>query len=97
MVLLMFPHDSLKPELAALLRSDLRKSVADEVNKTIVRRKTSRLESAIQELARMRAWGESSARTSKKDLPDRIELGLSEDDNDGAAEGGAEPMAGVMI
>ncbi|KAB5576573.1 CTLH/CRA C-terminal to lish motif domain-containing protein [Coniochaeta sp. 2T2.1] len=99
MVLLMFPHESLKDELAALLRSDLRKSVADEVNKTIVRRKTTRLESAIQELARMRAWGESSARTSKKDLPDRIELGLSEDDNDVAAQGGAndEPMTGVTI
>ncbi|OIW32378.1 hypothetical protein CONLIGDRAFT_642100 [Coniochaeta ligniaria NRRL 30616] len=97
MVLLIFPHDSLQPELAALLRSDLRKQVADEVNKTIIRRRTERLESAIQELARMRAWGETSARANKKDVPDRIELGLSEDDNDGAADSGAndngfEPM-----
>lgn len=98
MVLLIFPHDTLQPELAALLSSDLRKQVADEVNKTIIRRRTQRLESAIQELARMRAWGEASARASKKDVPDRIELGLTDDDNnDGAADGGAndngfEPM-----
>lgn len=96
MVLLIFPHDSLQPELAALLRSDLRKQVADEVNKAIVRRRTERLESAIQELARLRSWGETSARAAKKDVPDRIELGLNEDDNDGAADNGNdngfEPM-----
>jgi hypothetical protein len=96
MVLLIFPHDSLQPELAALLRSDLRKQVAEDVNKAIVRCKTHRLESAIQELARMRAWGETSARAAKKDVPDRIELGLSEIDNDGVTGGahdnGFEPM-----
>jgi hypothetical protein len=96
MVLLIFPHDSLQPELAALLRSDLRKQVADEVNKTIVSRRTQRLQSAIQELVRIRAWAESSARAAKKDVPDRIELGLGEDDNDGMLESGNdngfEPM-----
>lgn len=96
MVLLIFPHDTLQPELAALLSSDLRKQVADEVNRTIVHRRTQRLESAIQELARMRAWAETSARAAKKDVPDRIELGLGEDDNDAVADGGNdngfEPM-----
>jgi hypothetical protein len=96
MVLLIFPHDSLAPELAALLRSDLRRQVAEDVNKTIVRRKTQRMESAIQELARLRAWSENSARAVKKEVPDRIELGLSEDDNDGVADNtndsGYEPM-----
>lgn len=99
MVLLIFPHDTLEPELAALLRSDLRKQVADEVNKTIVRRQTQRLETAIQELARMRTWGETSARAAKKDIPNRIELGLGEDgDNDSTADdtmndgNGFEPM-----
>lgn len=100
MVLLIFPHDNLTPELASLLRSDLRKQVADDVNKTIVRRKTQRLESAIQELARMRAWGETTARASKKDVPDRIELGLGEDGYDAAANSGAqdngfEPMVTI--
>jgi hypothetical protein len=82
MALLIFPHESLTPELATLLRSDLRKNVADEVNKTILFRQTSRLEAAIQELARVRSWAETSARSHQKPTPDRIELGLSDDSND---------------
>ncbi|RKU46844.1 hypothetical protein DL546_008154 [Coniochaeta pulveracea] len=82
MALLIFPHESLTPELAALLRPALRKNVADEVNKTIVFRQTSRLEAAIQNLARLRSWAETSARTHQKPTPDRIELGLSDDSND---------------
>jgi hypothetical protein len=82
MALLMFPHESLTPELATLLRSDLRKNVADEVNKTIVFRQTTRLEAAIQNLARLRSWAETAARTHQKPTPDRVELGSNDDSND---------------
>jgi hypothetical protein len=96
MSLLIFPHDdSLTPELHGLLSSSLRKLVADEVNNTIVRRQTRRLEAAIQEMARVRSWAESSARSHNRPVPDRIELGLSEDSSgtdNGMHDNGFEPM-----
>ncbi|KAK3319234.1 CTLH/CRA C-terminal to lish motif domain-containing protein [Apodospora peruviana] len=95
MALLIFPHESLQPELAALLHSDLRRKTATQVNEAVLLRQTKRREAAIRHLVKMRAWAESSARTKKKDLPDRIELGLHGDDNDrrdGTHENGLEPM-----
>jgi hypothetical protein len=82
MTLLIFPHDSLNPELAALLKSDLRQKVADEVNKAILFRQTERREAAIRHLVKMRAWAETSARSKKLDLPEHIGLGLNGDNND---------------
>ncbi|KAK3940135.1 CTLH/CRA C-terminal to lish motif domain-containing protein [Diplogelasinospora grovesii] len=82
MALLIFPHDSLQPELAALLRSDLRRQTATKVNEAVLLRQTERREAAIRHLVKMRAWAESTARSKKKDLPDRIELGLNGEDND---------------
>jgi hypothetical protein len=99
MALLIFPHDSLKPELAALLHSDLRRTVADEVNKAILFRQTERREAAIRHLVKMRAWAESSARAQKNELPGRIDLGFGSDDNDAmdvaAQENGHEPMVTI--
>ncbi|KAK3391103.1 CTLH/CRA C-terminal to lish motif domain-containing protein [Podospora didyma] len=82
MALLIFPHDNLQPELAQLLHSDLRRNTAIKVNEAVLVRQTQRREAAIRHLVRMRAWAESSARSKKKDLPERIELGLNGDDND---------------
>jgi len=85
MALLIFPHDGLKPELAALLHPDLRREVADNVNKAILFRQTERREAAIRQLVKMRACAEQTARDSKKsNLPDRIELGLNGEDRDSA-------------
>jgi hypothetical protein len=95
MALLFFPHDSLKPELAALLHSNLRRTVADDVNKAILDRQTQRREAAIRTLVRMRAWTETTARSKKKDIPERIELGLNGEENDhddAIHENGHEPM-----
>ncbi|KAK5658216.1 hypothetical protein OQA88_2191 [Cercophora sp. LCS_1] len=90
MALLIFPHESLAPELDALLRSDLRLNTATKVNEAILERQARRREAAIRQLVKMRAWAENSARAKKKDLPDRIELGLyGEDDYN---ENGHEPM-----
>lgn len=82
MTLLIFPHDTLNPELAALLKSDLRRNVAEDVNKAILFRQTARHEAAIRQLVKMRAWAETSARNNKITLPERIDLGLNGEDND---------------
>lgn len=76
MGLLIFPHHDLDPPLAALLHPDLRRQVADMVNKAMLNRESERQEAAIRQLARMRVWAESSAREAKKPLPEKIELRL---------------------
>ncbi|KAK3307634.1 CTLH/CRA C-terminal to lish motif domain-containing protein [Chaetomium strumarium] len=91
MSLLIFPHDSLQPELAALLSSDLRRDTATKVNEAVLLRKNERREAAIRQLVRMRAWAETSARSKNKDLPDSIELGLNADSMEHGA-GQHEPM-----
>jgi hypothetical protein len=74
MALLMFPSDSLEPELAALLKPDLRLEVADNVNRAILERQSQRRESAIRQLVRMRVWAETTARDKGKSLPECLEL-----------------------
>jgi hypothetical protein len=91
MALIIFPHDTLQPELAALLSSDLRRTTATKVNEAVLLRQNRRREAAIRQLVRMRAWAETSARSKKKDLPDSIGIGLNEDSME-YGEGGHEPM-----
>ncbi|EQB58759.1 ran binding protein in the microtubule-organising centre [Colletotrichum gloeosporioides Cg-14] len=79
MALLVFPHSDLEPQLAAILHPDLRRGVADDVNKAILQRETERREASIRNLIRMRAWAENTARAEKKALPDRISIGLNGD------------------
>ncbi|KAI1383648.1 CTLH/CRA C-terminal to lish motif domain-containing protein [Hypoxylon trugodes] len=96
MSLLVFDHDNLDPSLKALLHPDLRKNVADEVNKAILESQNQRRDAAIRHLVQMRAWSEDIVRKeSKKDLPSRIELGLDGDDSDKA--GGIENGHDAMI
>lgn len=90
MALLVFPPDNLEPHLAELLHPDLRRTVADNVNKAILKRQNQRRDAAIRNLVRLRAWAENTARDSKKDLPARIELGL--DPKEDQYENGHEPM-----
>jgi len=92
MALLVFDKDSLEPQLAALLHPDLRRSVADRVNKAILTSQNQRRDAAIRSLVRLRAWAENTARDRKKDLPARIELGLDSEDKDDIQENGHEPM-----
>ncbi|KAH8602134.1 CTLH/CRA C-terminal to lish motif domain-containing protein [Bisporella sp. PMI_857] len=89
MALLIFPNDKLDPPLAALLHPDLRRSVADRVNKAILTCQNQRRDAAIRNLVRLRAWAENTARENKKDLPARLELGLDMENND---TNGHEPM-----
>ncbi|KAK4125422.1 hypothetical protein N657DRAFT_642139 [Parathielavia appendiculata] len=91
MSLIIFSHDNLKPELRALLSSDLRRTTAAKVNEAVLLRQNQRREAAIRQLVRMRAWAETSVRGKKKDLPESIELGLNADGAE-YGESGHEPM-----
>lgn len=92
MALLVFPQDSLEPPLAALLRPELRRTVADRVNKAILNSQNARRDAAIRNLVRLRAWAEDTARQTKKDLPNHLELGLDGEERAGSPGTGPEPM-----
>lgn len=96
MALLMFPRDGLDPPLAALLSPDLRREVADNVNRAILRKQSQRREAAIRKLVQMRSWAESTARTKGMPLPERLDIGLHEKQQSETprsdATNGHEPM-----
>jgi hypothetical protein len=76
MALLIFPPDNLAPPLAALLDPSLRKDVAQRVNEAILLSQGERIRSKLLELVRTRFYAEKKARDAKKELPERIDLGL---------------------
>ncbi|KAK4232420.1 CTLH/CRA C-terminal to lish motif domain-containing protein [Podospora fimiseda] len=92
MSLLIFDHDSptLRPELKALLSSDLRRATATKVNEAILARQDQRKEAAIRTLVRMRAWAEQSARAKRLPVPNPLDIELLEEDS--ADTNGHEPM-----
>ena len=96
MALLLFPNDLLEPQIAALLKPNLRREAADSVNKAILERQSKRREAAIRSLVKMRAWAENAAREKGIPLPDRLDIGLHGEEADGdhgdSSENGHEPM-----
>lgn len=93
MALLIFPPDDLEPQLARLLHPDLRREVADRVNKAILAKENQRRDAAIRNLVRLRAWSENMSREKKRDLPAHIELGLDADnEHNNTQENDHEPM-----
>lgn len=98
MALLLFPPETLEPQLAALLNPDLRRDAADKVNRAILERQSTRREAAIRQLVKMRAWAETAARDQGTSLPDHLDIGLRGDDADNNSrrnmnsENGHEPM-----
>lgn len=88
MALVVFSHDSLDPSLAALLQPELRRQVADMVNKAILERDTNRRDAAIRHLVQMRTWSEETVKNEKRvDIPEHIDLGLNGDDQNGHENG----------
>ncbi|KAF5000181.1 hypothetical protein FGRMN_1995 [Fusarium graminum] len=83
MALLLFPSDSLEPQLAVLLQPELRREVADNVNRAILERQSQRREAAIRQLVRMRVWAENTARGKHRNIPDRLDIGLNGEESDG--------------
>lgn len=77
MTLLIFlPSDELQPQLAELLRPELRQQVAAKVNEAILLSTGARGEAKIYSLYRTRQWSEIRAREARKDLPSSLPLGL---------------------
>ncbi|OJD27628.1 hypothetical protein ACJ73_00984 [Blastomyces percursus] len=79
--LLIFPSDNLAPSLAALLDPELRKSIANHVNEAILHSQGARREARLRSLVKLRSWAEQKAREAKKDLPEKIDIGLEQDRN----------------
>lgn len=80
MVLLICPHETLEPKLKELLHPDLRKQVADNVNKALLSSQGERRNAAIRKLVKLRSWAENTARAQKVEgLPEEDEPGSSLD------------------
>jgi len=86
LALLIYPNDNLSPSLAALLDPDLRKDIATQVNEAILQNQGSRKEARLRNLVKLRAFAENKAREAKKDIPDKLDIGLV-----GDSYGGSQP------
>ncbi|PKS05871.1 hypothetical protein jhhlp_007701 [Lomentospora prolificans] len=73
MALIVFPHDKLGPDLLRLLHPNLRREVADNVNKALLQRQADRREAAIRMLIHTRAW---AGKTSKDLGKSHSDLGI---------------------
>lgn len=94
MALLLFPQESLEPQLAVLLNPDLRRDSADNVNRAILERQSARREAAIRHLVKMRAWAENTARERGSILPDRLGIGLKSEEPESQIERRVNPENG---
>ncbi|KAI9901441.1 hypothetical protein N3K66_003258 [Trichothecium roseum] len=96
MTLLFFPLDNLEPPLAALLKPDLRREVAERVNTTITQTLSNRIDTSIRSLISTRCWAENKVRESGSlQLPNRLDFGLTGEDDDQKLHrpsNGHEPM-----
>lgn len=86
MALLIFPPERMTPQLKALLDPALRQRVATAVNEAILSSQGERREARIRNLVRLRNWAEKKAREAKLDLPEKISLGLGDEDDEHAGE-----------
>ena len=99
MTLLIIARKDLPPSLAALLEPKLRKDVAARLNEAILKKQGERTRAKLYNLIKLRAWSEQKAREAKKDLPERIDIGLDPQQNchdrnlDGSMQGNGETDA----
>lgn len=85
MALLMIPHDSLEPQLAALLDPSLRQEAAERVNSAIMASCSQQTVSGLRTLLRMRCYSENKARDYGLNVPDKLDIGLRGDDLEASA------------
>lgn len=90
LALLIFPTENLTPSLAPLLHPDLRKDIATRVNEAILHSQGARKEARLRNLVKLRAWAEQKAREAKKDIPDKLDLGLSDGNNNSKDAGASQ-------
>lgn len=91
--LLIFPSENLAPSLAPLVQPDLRKDIATKANEAILQNQGAHKEARLRNLVKLRAWAEQKARESKKNIPDKLDIGLdgngNGNNNVSASENGA--------
>lgn len=81
MCLIAFAPDKLTPELNALLEPQLKQNVAEMVNQAILDSYGRNKEPRIKALIKLRAWAETKARESRKELPPTLGIGIDEAQN----------------
>lgn len=86
LALLIFPKENLTPSLAPLLHSDLRRDIYAKVNAAILQDQGARTEALLCDFARLYAWAEQKAREAKKEIPDKLDLGLGESNNSNTSQ-----------
>lgn len=86
LALLIFPKETLTPSLTPLLHSDLRRDIFSKVNAAILQDQGARTEAMLCDFARLYAWAEQKAREAKKNIPDKLGLGLGEPGNSNSAQ-----------
>lgn len=79
--LLIFPSDKLSPELSSMLDPKLRKEIAHEVNDAILNNQGLTSETTLCNLVKLRTWAEQQARDTKKDIPEKLNIGLDDQKN----------------
>ncbi|TLD24095.1 hypothetical protein PspLS_06780 [Pyricularia sp. CBS 133598] len=99
MSLLFFDKNDLPENLRHLLHPDLRRLVAEMVNKAVLELQTQRREAAIRNLVRLRTWAESTARQRKVELPAHIALGfrVEKDSRDMTDDHAADHDSELMV
>ena len=85
LALLIFPSDNLAPSLASLLDPSLRKEIATRVNEAILQSQGARKEARLRNLVKLRAFAETKARDAKKDIPEKLDIGLVSDTHDNSS------------
>lgn len=98
MTLLIFlPTNDLQPQLAELLKPDLRRQVAGKVNEAILINMGARGEARMRSLYRLRQWSENKAREAGKDIPSSLPLGLQDMEHYPVQANGNGEAADVMV
>jgi hypothetical protein len=54
----------------------LRKEIATQVNEAILQNQGARKEARLRNLVKLRAFAENKARDAKRDIPDKLDIGL---------------------
>lgn len=95
--LLIFPTENLAPSLAPLLHPDLRKDIATRVNEAILQSQGARKEARLRNLVKLRAWAEQKAREAKKNIPEKLAIGLDGNGNHVNASGNGAGAASDTV
>ncbi|EZF30260.1 hypothetical protein H109_02639 [Trichophyton interdigitale MR816] len=97
MSLLIFSPENLSAPLNELLDPAMRKTVAAKVNEAILQRQGSVSEARLRALVKLRVWSEKMARNSKKDIPDKLDIGFDNDATNGNETNGSAGQDDVVM